>query len=46
MPTIERARKIKKGMGINYVICWDAQWSCYRVLEESDPRVNYTLPRV
>ena len=45
MPTIERARRVRDGMGVGYVICWDKHWSCYRVLLRTDHRVNYELPR-
>jgi hypothetical protein len=43
MPTIERARVIKYGMGYNYTICWDEIYSCYRVIPRSDSRINYEL---
>jgi hypothetical protein len=50
MFTIESARRVKNGMqkgtGCKYAICADTAYGCYRVLPESDYRVNYVLPRV
>lgn len=46
MPTLERARRVRDGMGRNYVICWDNQYKCYRVLPMSDDRIGYIYPKI
>lgn len=33
MPTIERARKVKIGMGVAYHIYFDNLYKCYRVMD-------------
>ena len=43
---VEQARRVKAGMGVEYVICWDAHWSCYRVVKGWDHRVGYELKKV
>ena len=37
MPTLQRALKVKNGMGIAYYIYWDNKYDCFRVMDKWSP---------